>query len=75
MMNTQEIIATLIVIAAASVAAVKLYRKFTNPLKGCSGCSSDCSGCELLDLKKEIEENKRRKELSSEKMQAEQQSH
>lgn len=58
----QEIIALIIVGIAASIGGYKLYRKFTNPLSGCSGCASDCSGCQLQDLKREIEENKRRKE-------------
>ncbi|PKP00630.1 MAG: FeoB-associated Cys-rich membrane protein [Bacteroidetes bacterium HGW-Bacteroidetes-9] len=61
MNNFQEIIVLIIVAVAFSVAGYKLYKHFTNPLGGCSGCESDCSGCELQDLKKEIEENKRRK--------------
>lgn len=58
----QEIFVLIIVGIAASIAGYKLYRKFTNPLSGCSGCASDCSGCQLQDLKKEIEEKKRLKE-------------
>lgn len=61
MKNLQEILVLIIVAAASGIAAYWLYRHFTNPLKGCDGCSSDCSGCQLHDLKKEIEENKRKK--------------
>ncbi|MFH1121034.1 MAG: FeoB-associated Cys-rich membrane protein [Bacteroidota bacterium] len=61
MNNFQEIIVLIIVTAAFSIAGYKLYRHFTNPLKGCSGCTSDCSGCQLLDLKKEIEEMHKKK--------------
>ncbi len=60
--QSQEIIVLFIVGIAASIAGYKLYRKFTNPLSGCSGCASDCSGCQLQDLKWEIEEKKRLKE-------------
>lgn len=62
MENYQEIIVLLITGAAFALAGYKLYRKFTDPLKGCNGCASDCSGCQLQDLKKEIEENRRKKE-------------
>lgn len=65
----QEIIVLIIVGIAASIAGYKLYRKFTNPLGGCSGCASDCSGCQLQDLKKEIEEKKRLKEAREQQFQ------
>lgn len=61
MPDYQEIIAFAILGAACFYAGYKLYGKFFNPLKGCSGCESDCSGCQLQDLKKEIEENRKRK--------------
>lgn len=62
MVNYQELIVLLITGIAFAVAGIKIYRKFTDPLKGCSGCASDCAGCQLQDLKKEIEENKKKKE-------------
>ena len=62
MAEYQNIIVIVIIAVAVLFAGFKIYRAFTNPLKGCSGCESDCSGCELVDLKKEIEENKRKKE-------------
>lgn len=62
MENHQELIVLLITGAAFALTGYKLYRKFTYPLKGCNSCASDCSGCQLQDLKKEIEENRRKKE-------------
>jgi len=59
--NYQEILVLIIVGLAISVAGYKIFRHLTNPLKGCDGCGSECSGCQLQDLKKEIEENKNRK--------------
>lgn len=61
MPNFQELLVLAIVLVALGVAGYKIYRQLSNPLKGCSGCASDCSGCQLQDLKKEIEENKNRK--------------
>ena len=65
MAGFQEIIVIVIIAVAFIYAGIKIYRTFTNPLQGCSGCESDCSGCQLLDLKKEIEENKRKKEADA----------
>lgn len=62
MENYQELIVLLITGSAFALAGYKLYRKFTNPFKGCDSCASDCSGCQLQELKKEIEENRRKKE-------------
>ncbi|PKP45844.1 MAG: hypothetical protein CVT94_16640 [Bacteroidetes bacterium HGW-Bacteroidetes-11] len=62
MAEYQELVVLVITGIAFAVAGVKIYRKFTDPLKGCSGCASDCSGCQLQDLKKEIEENKKKKD-------------
>ena len=68
-MNTmaeyQNIIVIVIIAVALIVAGLKIYRSFTHPLDGCSGCESDCSGCDLQDLKKEIEDNKRKKEATA----------
>jgi hypothetical protein len=61
MLNYQEISTYIILAATAIIAGYKLYKKIFNPLKGCSGCASDCSGCQLHDLKKEMEENKKKK--------------
>lgn len=60
MENFQEIIVLIIVGVAFSIAGYKIYSHLANPLKGCDNCSSDCSGCQLQDLKKEIEENKKK---------------
>ncbi len=67
MAEYQEIITLIIVGIAASIAGYKLYVKFTNPTKSCDSCasSSNCGGCQLQDLKKEIEENKRKKEAAN----------
>ncbi|NTW25624.1 MAG: FeoB-associated Cys-rich membrane protein [Lentimicrobium sp.] len=61
MNNYQEILVFVIVGVAVAIATYKLYKQFTNPLKGCSGCASDCSGCQLEELKKEIDRNKKKK--------------
>ncbi len=61
MAEYQEIIVLVIIVLAFAFAGFKIYRSLTNPLKGCSGCESDCSGCQLQDLKKQIEENKKNK--------------
>lgn len=56
----QEIIAYGIIVCAFIVAGVFLYRKYIRRKTGCSGCStSDCGGCPLEELKKEIEANKK----------------
>jgi hypothetical protein len=59
--NYLDIIALIIITVAFSVAGYKLFRQFRKPVQGCNGCASDCSGCQLQDLKTEIEENKKRK--------------
>lgn len=65
MAEYQNIIVIAIIALAFIYAGIKIYRAFANPLQGCSGCESDCSGCELVDLKNEIEENKRKKEADA----------
>ncbi|MCO5264713.1 MAG: FeoB-associated Cys-rich membrane protein [Lentimicrobium sp.] len=55
MENYQEIIVLIIVVLAAAAAAYKVFGHFKNAEKGCDGCASSCSGCQLQDLKKEIE--------------------
>ncbi|MDY0103971.1 MAG: FeoB-associated Cys-rich membrane protein [Lentimicrobium sp.] len=59
MAEYQEIIVIVIIALAIAFAGFKIYRSLTDPLKGCTGCESDCSGCQLQDLKKQIEENKK----------------
>ncbi|MBK6345336.1 MAG: hypothetical protein IPN08_16235 [Bacteroidales bacterium] len=61
MENYQEISVYIILAGTFLIAGYKLYKKLTSPVKGCNGCESDCSGCKLQDLKKEIEENKGKK--------------
>lgn len=65
MAEYQNIIVIVIIALALIYAGFKIYRAFTDPLKGCSGCESECLGCELMDLKKEIEENKRKKDAAA----------
>jgi hypothetical protein len=52
----QTIVTIIIVLAAAIIALIRLIRFFINPLKKCGGCSQNCGGCALEDLKREIEE-------------------
>ncbi len=54
----QEIIASLIVVAAVVVAVILIYRRLKNPLRDCEGCSNDCSSCKVLEIKKKMEEKK-----------------
>jgi hypothetical protein len=61
MLDTQEIIAIVIIILAFIFAGYKIVRMLRNPTKSCESCVSDCSGCQLSDLKKEIEEKKLKK--------------
>jgi hypothetical protein len=61
MYNYQDIIALIIITAAFIVAGYKLFRQFRKPVGDCTGCASECSGCQLQDLKSKIEENKKRK--------------
>ncbi len=56
----QEILAFVIVAAAIFYAAYKVTKRFSSKSSGCEGCASDCSGCSIMDLKKQIEENKTR---------------
>ncbi len=61
MIDIQEIIVFAIILLAVIIAGYKIYTHMASPSKGCSGCSSDCSGCQLQDLKKEIEANQKLK--------------
>ncbi len=48
-----QLILTGIIIAAASgIVVYRLVRFFRNPVSKCSGCSMNCSGCALEDIKK-----------------------
>jgi|GEM_PF-2965360 len=40
----------------------KIYKSFKTPTKSCDSCHSGevCNDCQLFDLKKKMEENKRR---------------
>lgn len=55
----QEILTYVIVFVTLLIVCYKIYQTFTKPKSGCDGCSSNCSGCALDDLKKEIEKNKK----------------
>jgi len=53
---TQEIITYIILIATACFIAFKLfYRKSVQKKEGCGCCESSCSGCELTQLKRQME--------------------
>jgi hypothetical protein len=54
----QTIITAIIVLSAAGITVSKLITYFTNPLRGCNGCSEGCGSCSLQDLKKEIEKKR-----------------
>ena len=54
----QIILTFLIVGTAIGITLFKVVTYFTDPLRGCSGCSSGCGGCSLEELKKELEQKK-----------------
>lgn len=55
-----DLIAFIIIGIAVCLAAYKLYKTFFLQKSGCDGCVSDCSGCSIIELKKQIEENKKK---------------
>lgn len=57
----QTIIVIIIVLAAALFIIYKVVKKINQPVTGCTGCSSECNGCELPVLKKKIDESKKLK--------------
>lgn len=60
----QTVITGLILAAAVIYSVIRLYRYFTDPLRKCRGCSKECEGCALEDLKREVE---RKRQDSEEK--------
>ncbi|HLN54141.1 MAG TPA: FeoB-associated Cys-rich membrane protein [Lentimicrobium sp.] len=60
MQYIQEIIVFLIIALAVIYTGYKIMKRFKTKASGCDGCSSDCSGCSIMELKKQIEENKAR---------------
>lgn len=65
MFETQEIIAVAIIVLAFAFAGYKLYRGMQNPTSGCASCESDCSGCQIADLKEQIEKKQLEKQQES----------
>jgi hypothetical protein len=59
-MDWQIIIVEIIVAGASAYTLYKLFRFVKNPFNKCDGCSSNCGGCSLDELKKQIEQRKRR---------------
>ena len=59
---TQEIITYIILIATVCYIAYKLfYRKQGQTSASCGGCESSCSGCDLTELKHQIEVAQKKK--------------
>lgn len=59
---TQEIITYIILIATVFYIAFKVfYRKPGQKNISCGGCESSCSGCELAELKHQIEVAQKKK--------------
>ena len=55
-----QIILTVFIVTAATIYAVyRIVKYLKNPLHECEGCSINCSGCSLEELKKQIEEKKK----------------
>jgi len=57
----QNLLTYLIVAIAVAIALYKMGSGLKSSNQGCNGCASDCGGCDLVDLKKQIEENKKKK--------------
>jgi hypothetical protein len=57
-MILQTTITIVIVLAAAIIAFIRFIRFFTNPIEKCRGCSQNCGGCSLEELKNEIAKKK-----------------
>lgn len=52
----QEILTYIIIFISIFVAFYRIYQVFLKPKHdGCNGCSSNCKGCSLNNLKNEIE--------------------
>ncbi len=61
MMDFQNIVVYLIVGIAFLVAGYSLIKTLSGKKSGCDGCVSDCTGCSVLELKKNIEKAKQEK--------------
>lgn len=53
MVDIQQVIVFIIIGIAVCIAGYKVYKTFFLKKSGCDGCASDCSGCAVMDLKKE----------------------
>lgn len=60
-MDIQNIIVYLVIAVAVIIAGYRIFMSVSGKKSGCEGCESDCSGCSLTDLKRDIEEAKDRK--------------
>lgn len=59
---TQEIITYIILIATSCIIIFKLFHHKSVPKKnGCGDCESNCSGCELTQIKHQIEITRKNK--------------
>ena len=54
----QVILTIIIVVLALGFAVYRLIRFLKHPVSACDGCGSDCMGCSLEELKKEIHDAK-----------------
>lgn len=61
MEHIQEIIVFVIIGIAVIIAGYKIIQSLAGKKSGCEGCASDCSGCSLTELKKNIESAQRSK--------------
>lgn len=61
MENMQDIIVYIIIGIALIIAGYHLVKRLTGKKSACSDCSSDCSGCAVQELKKNIEEAQKTK--------------
>jgi len=61
----QEIVVVILVAGAVSYAGFRIYKRFRAQDSICEECPSDCSGCDIVELKKEIEKNKDQNHLNN----------
>lgn len=50
----QDVLIYIILSVAAGIALYRMARFLINPFRKCDGCGSNCHGCALDDLKKEL---------------------
>lgn len=64
MENIQNLLVYIIIGIAFFVAGYSLVKTLIGKKSGCDGCVSDCSGCSVIELKKNMEKAKSKNETA-----------